>query len=343
MNKIKSSKGIVAATCFSALCAAIALGVTGCTDNDFGGFNIGGNGYITVKNYDYANRYSVGDFTFGKDVTAVDISWALGSVELKQTEGDTFSVTETSGALEDKYKMHWLIENSTLYIKFWEAGLTGKVKAEDKALTVQIPASLVKLEVDTASASVTADKINANDLELDTASGSVTVGTATAVTECNIDTASGSVNIDLLEATGGCKVDTASGGIEIKTLNASGECDLESASGKIKMDNATVAGLLDINTASGSITVGDLTASTLSVDVASGSIGLGLRSLNSGKIESASGSVDVTLLGGLGATVVFDGASGKLNGNKDGTYTFGDGACRLRIETASGDVSVKSE
>lgn len=358
MKTVKSPKRIAAVTCFSALCLALSLGLSGCTDKGFGGFTIGYNGYIHVKNYAKASSYSIGDFTYGKsDITALEVAWPLGSVELKQSDGDSLTVTESSGALEDKYKMHWLVDNSTLYIKFWESGLSGKVRAEDKALTVEIPASLAKVQIDTASADITADEVNATHLEIDTASGSVTAGGLTAsdleidtasgsvsvgsvsATQFELDTASGFVKIDSLTASK-CSIATASGNININALSSTGGCELDTASGEISLGSANVSNLLNIHSASGSVTVNDLTSSTLDLDVASGNIMLGLRSLSSGSIDSASGEIVITRLDGFGVTVTFDSASGRINGNKDGTYAFGDGACRLEIDTASGDVTV---
>ena len=146
-------------------------------------------------------------------------------------------------------------------------------------------------------------------------------------------------------------ISSASG--NIKVTGVTGELKVNTASGDVLVSN--VAGEIKASTASGEMSVREI-AGTVNASTASGNVDVEIERLEgaeSMKFSSASGDVNVRLPSNLDAEVYMATASGTLKTNfpleiKDSEYgsgsraegRLGSGSRRLRISTASGNVSL---
>lgn len=144
--------------------------------------------------------------------------------------------------------------------------------------------------------------------------------------ELHIDIASGRVQSDARLSLAKLEIDTASGGVHLKEVSAH-EAEIDSASGGITIERVS-AQKTEIDVASGGVTLGVGDCKTIAIDSASGSIALKLLDAQKGatvRVSQLSGSFECS-----------------LPMTKDGkTYRIGDGAVDIRIEAASGSVTVE--
>lgn len=261
----------------------------------------------TVTKYANADKYTAGGFTYDAGaVKRVELEWAAGDITLKHGSG-TLSVSESGGdALATSERLHWWLDGTTLRIKYCESGFTHIIPSKNKHLTLELPINdRVDLKIDVASGGIYADALHVNSLD----------------------------------------VKTASGGIAIDALDA-GEAHIDSASGGIRLGTVTVD-VFSVDTASGGLSADRLNARTVKVDSASGGITLGLDTMETVDIDVASGRVTLKLLNAEhGATVRLSKLSGDfdcaLPMTAEGkTYKIGDGAIQIKINTASGGVTIE--
>jgi hypothetical protein len=149
------------------------------------------------------------------------------------------------------------------------------------------------------------------------------------------------------------KISTASGNIRLKGL--SGQVKVNTASGDVLVED--VAGEINASTASGQMNVRNV-AGTVSAQSASGDVHVEIARLEGEgdmKFSTASGNVDVSLPSSLDANVHLSTVSGTVKTNfplevkerqngpgSSAEGQLGSGARRLRISSASGDVSLNS-
>ncbi|MCA1633960.1 MAG: DUF4097 domain-containing protein [Acidobacteria bacterium] len=150
------------------------------------------------------------------------------------------------------------------------------------------------------------------------------------------------------------KISTASGNIQLKGV--SGQVKVSTASGDVLVED--VAGEISASTASGQVSVRNVSG-MVSAQSASGDVRVEIARLEGAgdmKFSTASGNVDVRLPSGLDANVHLSSMSGTIKTNfplevKERQYgpgstaegQLGSGARKLRISSASGDVSLNSQ
>lgn len=300
------------------------------------------------------DSYSTGDAEISEVIRSLDLDWTSGRVIVQLGEGEKATLTETysDGTIpEENQKMRWKMENGRLSVKFRSPRFSfffGTQKS--KYLTLTIPAawveqSLDKTTVDTASADVEITGLRASKLDIDTASGDIKLHQC-SVTTLDVDTASGtisayelaahSVNADTASGRviveGDVReldVDTASGSVTLTLTGTTNKISADTASGDIQVNGEVYE--LDVNTASGDLTATLTGASRLiEMDTASGTARLSLSESIPGftaKMDSLSGRVSID-----GFTVTTHNHS----------YTYGDGSCRIDMDSASGSLYIQS-
>lgn len=143
--------------------------------------------------------------------------------------------------------------------------------------------------------------------------------------ELKITTISGDLNVNDIKLTN-LKVETVSGNSSFKNLSSS-SFDLNSVSGNIEISN-TIVETIEIETISGTC---NLNKSTINKEA---------------KFNSVSGSIILKEMNNVNYNIVFDTVSGvfysKLKYDyNDEHYVFGNGSINVKVETVSGDFSLK--
>ncbi len=193
-------------------------------------------------------------------------------------------------------------------------------------------------------------------LNLHAASGDITVSGITGGSD--IETASG--DIALHGAGGALDLRTASGDLNTEQTRPKDSLKMHSGSGDIEATGAIAASpalRVEIESASGSVNyVGD--ASALNVETASGDAEMeltGALPLESAHVQSASGDVTLTLPRTVSAKLSLQTASGSVSApGPDGSsndsdesnprvVTLGAGVAPVSLQTASGDIEVKTK
>lgn len=245
----------------------------------YGAFSLFG-GYV----YDDADDYSVGNAEYAVDeVDCIDLSWVAGTVDVVIYGGDTFKVEE-KGSFDENDRMRSRVLDGTLTVKFASSGIRLFGYSIEKELILYIPASacerikminvdslsanvnigkgsnehlialsLERLNVASASGSVTASFGKAKDLSIETLSGDIDLKVG-SVENAEISTVSGRIQLDgetkrgAIEAVSGAilietynsipsslNVETVSGNVELKVPDLSDgfDADLDSVSGKM--------------------------------------------------------------------------------------------------------------
>lgn len=197
----------------------------------------------------------------------------------------------------------------------------------DVVITVQIPRGFTRVQARTLSGDMEASGISVEELRLSTTSGDMELR-RTVAERLVLQTASGDMELNGITAENGT----------IKT--GSGDVDGRGMRGKT----------LTVGTGSGDVEL-RADAENYVARAGSGSISLEVttraRSIEAG---TGSGDVEVNMRAVEGAEIVVSVGSGDIcitgsrethHGGRSSRYTYGDGACKVRVSTGSGDVEVK--
>lgn len=310
MNKRISSIGVL-------LLCALTVMLSGCRVN----ISIGTNDTLTGETYPDAEKYQTGAFTYdAADITAVEVYWRSGEVEITESGNSELHVKESGGELPEDTAMHYLLDDGVLRIRFCKSGAKIQVNAADKHLSLEVPKG-IDLSVHTTSALVKADELNQNSILIAALSGRTELGTVTADT------------VDLSSSSGFICADNLSGQL-LKCSASSGSVDGGDVSVKT----------LDCSTSSGDVTMDSVVSETANITTSSGSVELTLAKVPSAKIHTSSGTVSLLLARG-GAEVLYTTNSGKLltdrsYDRKGDLYVFDEGASSITVETSSGNLKI---
>lgn len=145
------------------------------------------------------------------------------------------------------------------------------------------------------------------------------------------------------------------------------ELSFDTVSADLTVHDALTCRELDLDTTSGTLNVKDVAADELDVESVSGSVTVSgafrevkTESVSGGvsliltdaaeeiKMNSVSGAQTLAVSEGSGFTLKFDSVSGTLDSalaltSQGGTYCFGDGTCRIEVETVSGDLRLRTD
>jgi hypothetical protein len=184
------------------------------------------------------------------------------------------------------------------------------------------------------------------DLRLDGSSGAVTTqGTSGTLV---VDVGSGSVQVT--RHTGNGSIDTGSGGVEVTGLRGD-DLNVDTGSGSVNLTDVVVGTLL-VDTGSGDVEGSGVQADVVSVDTGSGSVDFGLlRAPREVTVDTGSGDVTFAIPDGLNADVALETGSGAIEMDfamevrrwerDEVRGVIGTGGGSIRIETSSGDITIR--
>ncbi|SEL03046.1 Putative adhesin [Ruminococcus sp. YRD2003] len=280
--------------------------------------------------YDHADSYSAGDFETTTAITALDIDWSAGNVDVSYHDKDTVTVTETCNVeLKEAQQVHTWLDGSTLHIRYCKSGTNFSLDNAEKKLEVKLPKNteLKDLRYDGSSAGSHFDGIYAENFSIDTSSGAAQLDSCSA---------------DIFD------IDSSSGNIYFTQTGESDKITIDTSSGNINLE-AEKVGEVSTNCSSGKAELDVKSAEKISTDSSSGDVKLRLGAMPSETImDASSGDITLWLPKDADFTADIDTASGSFDSDipftkKDDTYVCGSGTNKVSIDTASGDVTIKTE
>lgn len=308
---------------------------------------------------------------------SLKIDWIAGEVSITPYDGESIQINEYARReLREDEKLSYSTYARTLSIKFFEKDTNWVFDdITQKRLEVLIPRALSgimnDLEVDSTSAGVHIENINAKQFEIKSISGRVEIANA-ETPSFSVKTTSGSIHVDTVKseeitiestsgsvhvsdcAAGEFKCETTSGSIDISgdfgeaklhstsgSLSANGafsEAKLHSTSGRVKLENSASASTLSADTLSGSI---ELAGSFTDADVksTSGRVSVSSRIIPSSlKVETTSGSIQIYVPNEGAITVRHSSTSGSFS--SDVPVTMQSSNAQFRLSSTSGSVRI---
>lgn len=247
--------------------------------------------FVSFGGYSYedADKYSVGEFTLDEEITAIDIDWIAGQVNVIVTEEENVSAKET-GADEEDDELRYRVVDGKLMIKFKKAEKFGLNDELSKELNLYIPKEMAEklslVSVQCVSAGLEMKDITADTVDIEMVSGKF---------------GSSNVVIDRFSFQG------VSGNMTIAgSLN---ELDAEMVSGKIKVVSDKMLSKIDVEAVSGDVTItmpeGD--GFTAEMESISGDLNIEFAVSTKG---------DKKIYGDGSAEYSFESVSGDINLNK---------------------------
>ena len=215
----------------------------------FSACQITGCNYTSLE-YDDAIKYKKGGASIEGTISAIDVEWLTGSVQIEYNDQEEISFYESANEeIDDKHQLRYYVEGDELHIKFGRQGkYTLGIGAINKDLVICIPRGMVldKIEVESVSADITTKGTldfknasfeavsgditvligKADDVDAETVSGKISASMK-AVSKAEISTASGNITIDAEEIKN-CEIDSVSGEVYLnlfKGYNYSIKCD----------------------------------------------------------------------------------------------------------------------
>lgn len=203
------------------------------------------------------------------------------------------------------------------------------------------------LAIDTGSGDVQLAS-SSGQLTIDTGSGNVVVGSTRG--ETSISTGSGDVVVRRLVGNG--TVDTGSGNVTVQKVSA-GKLTLDTGSGDVTLQDGE-AGRVIAKTGSGGVKVLAVELEDLTAETGSGNVTVQSSLARTKRLSAETGSGDIDIKAGPNASfsVASDQGSGDLtvgyadavlrkSGHKVVGARRGDGRTAIKIETGSGDCTIR--
>lgn len=279
-------------------------------------------GYTSISRYDDADKYLVGSQTYeNADLDELRIDWPKGQIVLVEDPNATCVTVTEENDLDDKKKVHSYYHDGILNVEFWRSGLRSNVDEKDKHLTVTYR-SVRNLVVNTASSTLKANVLHAENVDFKMTSGDIDVDRITC-DRLTCEMTSGDIDVDKVDCDLFGLVMTSGDAhfAEITATNVS----MSQSSGSI------TAHALNVDTFKSNSTSGELDASFVRADLID--------------VVLTSGSAVIGIPSG-GATVDVASTSGSFRSDLtysdvQGNYVFGEGKCEIGIEMTSGSVRIK--
>ncbi len=306
------------------------------------------------------------------DIDNLDLKWMSGNIDIVIYDGKDIIFTESAEKpIERDTALRYGIKDKTLYIQFCPKNQDWKLSdlqniMPNKDLQVKIPAgfaaSLHNFSCESDAADLNVPELTAQSFVFDSASGNLQA----ADMDCgkvNLDNSSGNsyfagkfAQLDADSASGNIKLDSTDYAESAVINNSSGQVDLagkfkklsiDTASGDVKTESTVVADSLSVGSSSGIIWLNG-SFEQVNINNSSGDVYLGSTLcpavLN---ISNSSGSVTLALPENSAFTLGFDTGSGKIQSDlplvlKSDKYILGSGAAPFSVNTASGDLILKT-
>lgn len=272
-----------------------------------------GTSYFNSGSYSYEDSgFNTGDGKVTDEIKKLNIDWISGGVNISYHSSDDISLSEenlssATTSLDDNLKLRYKVEGDTLQIKFCKSGVIPFNLSKKLNIVLPEGTAFDSVYVNTVSANFTFDTLETAKMTMDGVSGEFQGGSLTVSGDVSFDSVSGDFVIsDTLKAANFFS-NTTSGDVVINLADISGKVECDAVSGGISFTAARMC--------------------NLDFDAVSGDVVIVLPSNPSFKLE-------------------FDTVSGDADVNvpaliKDDEYIVGNGDYSFKVDTVSGDITVR--
>ena len=189
--------------------------------------------------YEDSEKYVAGGAEITSNITKLEIDWTNGDVNISYHDKEMVSFTESANAdLEEKEKLHYYLEGTTLHIKYAKSGIISS-NPPTKELIVSLPKGILlnEIEINAVSANIKMEQPHFQNkipsLEIETVSGDVTLDLKAGAQDIAIETVSGKINAS--SKADSIEIETVSGDINFSCNNKLKECSITSTSGNVSL------------------------------------------------------------------------------------------------------------
>lgn len=191
-----------------------------------------------ISEYLYNDKdYEIGNKAYDPSVyniETIEVDWIVGNVYILQSSNHEIIIREeTDIEIEDKFKMHYKLEDNTLDIKFAKSCNLLEYKYKIKNLYIFLPSQINEITINNVSSDISINYVNIKDLEINNASGDIVIEDAT-IDELQINNVSGEIII-LDDEINSVEIDTTSGDLGMSFLKMPHELDISSTSANITL------------------------------------------------------------------------------------------------------------
>lgn len=336
---MKNNKAKAAAAFLTAACGVSTL--SGCGTIISSG--MGPSDFI----YENSDKYTAGAAEISETVENIEIDWLSGSVTVAPHSSDTVSFSEESSkALKDNLQLYYWLNGTTLHIRFCRSG-HWNLKDLEKELTVFVPENikLNDLEVNTVSAEISLDSLQADSADIESTSGNIRLTDLTVTRTAEIIGVSADININKLQSDS-ASIETTSGNIKLIDCKVTEKVEVNTVSGNLEAEFSEPLGEFEGDASSGMFQVSAPSVGRFGAETVSGAVSLFSQSAPKELvIDTTSGNVELYLPKDSSFTLKLNTTSGDFSTDlpsvKNGErYTFGEGSGGYKIATVSGDVNI---
>lgn len=181
------------------------------------------------------SEYSIGNKAF-KEITIneINIDWIVGNVYVEQSSNHELIIRESIDIdIDEKYKMHYLLKDDVLNIKYTSSLPILIYKFKNKDLYVYLPTEIEKININNVSADISINNVNIHTLTINNVSGYINIDSNT-INALTIDNVSGEI---------------------ILINNKVTQCNIASVSGNIGMSYLALPKKMDISLTSATMTL----------------------------------------------------------------------------------------
>lgn len=254
----KSSALVRIIAYFVLIVVLLVVMISGMRGDGFGiSCSIGG-----AYHFDNEDKYSIGEFSLDEEITAVDIDWISGKVNIVVTDDDKVSAKETD-VDDEADELRYRVVDGKLMIKFKKPERFTFDESLKKTLTLYIPKDMAEdmkyMNISCVSANCSMMDVNVDEFVVEMVSGDIYVENAN-IDKVDVQSVSGSTKIE--GTIGELNAESVSGKIEITSNEQLSKIDMESVSGKMIVNMPEGDGFTaEMDSVSGKLSIGFLVTS----------------------------------------------------------------------------------
>lgn len=197
---------------------------------------LGCSGLNVNQQYIYDDtEYGIGNKAFGEIlINEIDIDWIVGNIYIEESSNHEIIIRENIDIdIEEQYKMHYLLKDDVLDVKYTSSLQSLNYKFKNKDLYVYLPSEIKNININNVSSDISINNVNINSLTINSVSGYINID-SNVINQLKIDNTSGEI---------------------ILMNNKVSTCEVNSVSGNIGMSYSLMPTTMNISTTSASLTL----------------------------------------------------------------------------------------